>query len=481
MLGSRRNLKSEVVSVPVASEPRDYESHLQSNANIVSGNDPANSVRPISLKEQLKDWALKHKPSRECCNDILAILARQNLDVPRDIRSLIPKKSKLVIKSVPPGFYSHFGIEKQLMSFGDYVSQFEEIVFDINVDGIPLFRSSRVQLWPILIRILNFKVNNILPVGIYIGKQKPKDLEVYLLDFVQEHDNLSKTGICVSNKIVKLRLRAVICDAPATAFICGTVGHTSSHGCSKCTQVARKIDQVLTYTTNSDKLITDEDFTERRLKNHFSKKFRSEASPLETLNIKMVSQIALDTMHLIDLGVVRKFLIRLLNNKTSLEYKAPKENLSTISTKLVSLRKYIPLEFSRRPRGFEDIVHWKATEYRQFLLYTGILALKGSIHDELYYEFLLLHCSCRLLSCPRSYEENISLCQNMLSLFVENFPIVFKENSVSYNVHSLLHLTECVKQFGVLQNFFGLWLRKLSSDFKRLRKKTTMRTQANLQ
>lgn len=36
----------------------------------------------------------------------------------------------------------------------------------------------------------------------------------------------------------------------------------------------------------------------------------------------------------------------------------------------------------------------------------------------------------------------------MLNLFVENFPIIFGEDSVSYNVHSVLHVSETVKQTG---------------------------------
>jgi len=40
-------------------------------------------------------------------------------------------------------------------------------------------------------------------------------------------------------------------------------------------------------------------------------------TPFETLHVKMVTQIPLDCMHLIDLGVMRKFLDRLITNKTS--------------------------------------------------------------------------------------------------------------------------------------------------------------------
>lgn len=41
----------------------------------------------------------------------------------------------------------------------------------------------------------------------------------------------------------------------------------------------------------------------------------------------------------------------------------------------------------------------------------------------------------------------------MLQLFVENFPIIFGENSLSHNINGLLHLTVSVKVFGDLANF----------------------------
>lgn len=41
----------------------------------------------------------------------------------------------------------------------------------------------------------------------------------------------------------------------------------------------------------------------------------------------------------------------------------------------------------------------------------------------------------------------------MIQYYVESFPVIFGEHYVSYNVHSLLHLTECVKKVGFLGSF----------------------------
>lgn len=404
-----------------------------------------------SLIEKLRDWYIRNRPSRQCFEELLIILREENLKVPLSAKTILQNKQKMVVRNVSPGTYCHFGIEKQLQKISNIICEHKEIVFDMNIDGLPLFKSSRVHLWPILLRIVNVKNVNVFPIGIYLGRSKPSRIEEFLSEFIDELKTLTENGIKIKNKEIKLRIRAFICDAPAKAFLCGIVGHTSVHGCSKCVQVGKKINNVLTYSSEASQLITDQDFSDRKYLNHHQKFFYTKKTPLENVNVKMISQVPLDDMHLVDLGVMRKILVRMLHNKINV--KISKDNISKISKHLESLRPYIPKEFARYPRTFDEILNWKATEFRQFLLYTGILVLKDKVNDDFYYEFLLLHCACRLLACPKNYIQNIDVAQNMLELFVQNFSIIFGQNSVSYNVHGLLHLTESVKHFGALTSF----------------------------
>lgn len=58
-----------------------------------------------------------------------------------------------------------------------------------NIDGIPLFKSSKVQLWSILGMIKNI----LLPpftISIFCGTEKPKPLNKFLDDFIVELDKL---------------------------------------------------------------------------------------------------------------------------------------------------------------------------------------------------------------------------------------------------------------------------------------------------
>lgn len=426
----------------------DLEPTFEAIADSISSQ---NHLERIPLRQKIKEWFIKNKPTRTTADDMLTILKEEGLDVPKCIKTLVPNKEKIIIKKISPGFYSHFGIEKQIKALGHLISNVEEIIVDINIDGIPLFNSSRVQLYPILVNIVNVKNISIIPIGIYVGNSKPNDISLYLSDFVSEMKLINENGINIDKKRISFKIRAIICDAPAKAFVCGIVGHTSSHGCSKCVQIAKKVDNVLTYSTELSELITNDDFRQRIYKSHHQKKFRSESTPLENINVEMISQIPLDPMHLVDLGVTRKIVLRLIQNKVNFEI--PSEQVDIIFKSLEELAPFIPKEFVRGPRGLKEIYNWKATEFRQLLLYTGILVLKDNVPNQVYNHFLLIHCACRFLSMENNLDENIVVAKNLLEQFVRNFPVVFGENSVSYNVHGLLHLADCVKQFGILQNF----------------------------
>lgn len=47
-----------------------------------------------------------------------------------------------------------------------------------------------------------------------------------------------------------------------------------------------------------------------------------------------------------------------------------------MSSVLLSFTSYIPVEFARKPRMLDEINRWKSIEFRQFILYTGMVLLK---------------------------------------------------------------------------------------------------------
>lgn len=422
-----------------------------------------------SIKKKLKDWFLSYKPNVKCATSLLRILKSEDLDVPTSVVGLLGKYEKCKERTVAPGKYIHIGLKTHLEKLSTEIlkSDTDEITLDIGIDGLPIFKSSEVSLWPILGQVKNIRNSDVFIIGSYIGPKKPININVFLHDFVTEMSDIIKNGFYINSKRIAVNIRAFICDAPAKAFVCGIRGHVSSNGCTKCQQIAQKVDNTLTYSLNIGEKRSDEDFSLRRYENFHQPLHQEVEMELERLGIGMITQFPLESMHLIDLGITKKILTAIAKKKTINPVSS--SNIISISEVLLSLKPFIPREFARKPRTLLELPRWKATEFREFSLYTGIVALKEHVPEEIYEHFLLLHCFYRILSSSPN-TENLRKAQLMTTNFVELFPVLYGRSSISYNVHNILHIAECVEQFGDLSNFsaynFENFLQKIKKNIK---------------
>lgn len=432
---------------PLSSDVEDYSSDEDDHSTVTSS----------KLQQGLSQWVSECNVTHSQTNKLLKVLHSCNVEnnLPKCAKTLMSTpRQKIVTRSVAPGEYYHFGIQKYFLNCNNRkVLEMNEIILDIGIDGLPLFqKSSQLKLWPIIGAIAQQKNLPLFLIGSYSGRSAPKSSCDFLKDFVDEVKLLQANGILVgTNEVSKtFRIRLFSCDAPARAFISCTIGHTGKHGCSKCCQVGTKPHKSgIIYQTEICELRTDHSFKNRDHCHHHLSKFQSAKSSLETIDIGMVSQIPIDPMHLFDLGVTRRILMKLFTNK-SVGYRP---NITKISEDLLKYSSFVPAEFQRKPRSLNDLHYWKATEFRQFVLYTGIAALKDNVNDDIYYHFLTLHCAYRILSCPRHSTTNIDSAQILLQNFVDNYSHIYGSDQITYNVHNLLHVSECVRQFGPADSF----------------------------
>lgn len=121
------------------------------------------------------------------------------------------------------------------------------------------------------------------------------------------------------------------------------------------------------------------------------------------------------------------------------------------------MRGHLPLEFARQPRSLGELARWKATEFRQFLLYTGILILDGilqQIEGKMYLNFLLLHTAIQILCRPAMLSDaTIKFAHECLVNFVKTASDLYGEQMIVYNVHGLTHLAADVARFGCLDSY----------------------------
>jgi len=154
--------------------------------------------------------------------------------LPIDSRTIL-NTNKLITSNccvVKPGKYYHLGILNGIkQNIPDCINKNEIIQIVVGIDGLPIFKSSPEQFWPVLAYIRPNN-NEVFPVGIYCGKVKPNDSNEFLKEFVDEAKVLSDSGVYVNNKIYKLSIDVFCRDAPAKSFILKTKGHSGFFSCS---------------------------------------------------------------------------------------------------------------------------------------------------------------------------------------------------------------------------------------------------------
>lgn len=242
-------------------------------------------------------------------------------------------------------------------------------------------------------------------------QKKTNSISDFLEDFVNEIVQL-QSGFEFEGLTLRLKLSSMVCDAPACAFVKNIRGHIGYFGVGKCTQEGTCTDNRISYPDTSSPLRTDEDFHQMTNEEH-----HLGPSPVQRTSLGMLSGFPLDYMHLICLGVMRKMLMSWL--KGPLTCRLSPLNVARLSQRLMDVTSYVPLEFSRRPRALRELDCWKATEFRQFLLYTGPIILKGIVNTAIYHNFFQLFVGTLILSNPRLTEEYMEYSNALLVLFVQ--------------------------------------------------------------
>lgn len=94
-----------------------------------------------------------------------------NPNLPSDARTLRNTPRKISTRAVKPGRYWHFGIKRMIEILKSRGIRFQEdLTLNINIDGLPLYKSSKQVFWPILGKFVELK--NMKPFVIGISKKR---------------------------------------------------------------------------------------------------------------------------------------------------------------------------------------------------------------------------------------------------------------------------------------------------------------------
>lgn len=426
-----------------------------------------------NLAKLLAVWATDFDVTQNALTALLHLLSRYHPGLPLTAKTLLQTVENVEVVHFKDGsMYSHIGILSNLQQIFDAHSDDpcfsgDSLSIQVNIDGIPLHKSSNLQLWPILGILKGSSVEKPFTIGIYAGSHKPQAVREFLHDFIHEFKQMQSSAFLLGGKTYHLLVHSFVCDAPARAMLKQTKLHSGYHSCERCEQRGEHWCHKVVFPATDAVPRTDVRFDELADEQHHVGK-----SPLHELGIGFVSQFCLDYMHLVCLGVTRKLLILWmrgpLNTRLSIGL------LNRISERLIDLRNALPSEFARRPRTLFDVDRWKATEFRSFLLYTGPVILRGLLSEPLYNHFMLLsasiYCCLNSVTCVHY----LQFVRSSLLQFVNLAAEIYGKDVLVYNMHSLIHIADDVARFGPLDTISCFPFENHLRSLKKLVRKAEM-------
>ena len=83
-------------------------------------------------------------------------------------------------------------------------------------------------------------------------------------------------------------------------------------------------------------------------------------------------------------------------------------------------------------------------------MYTGKIVLNGILRQEQFEHFLCLSVASCILVCPEYARSHGDYAKQLMEFFVEQGKILYGDEFLVYNVHSMVHLADEAKEFGSL-------------------------------
>ncbi|XP_049294314.1 uncharacterized protein LOC125769601 isoform X3 [Anopheles funestus] len=369
--------------------------------------------------------------------------------LPKDARTLLRTPQNIGSQIVPisGGDFWYQGIEKALQCyFRNFNSEINTIEVTLSMDGLPLHTSGTTCFWPILMRVEGIPQAAIRVVAIFCGYSKPENAEEYLRPLVNELNHLHRNGITLNSITRPFKLRCIIGDAPARALIKGVRYYNGKEGCMKCTCHGEYLaeERKVIFVGVGAAARTDSMFRMQGYGRH-----HREPTPLTELDdfdiIKNV--VTSDSLHLLDHGATKKFLMHWKTAKFSSDEKWSQEQIDNISTFIMNMK--LPSEIIRRMRSLKFLKYWKGSEFKYFLLYGGIVILRDYLPEEEYDHFLKYFCAITIFS-TEVYKPLWVEGKRLIEEFILEVPRTYGREHLTSNIHNLQHIYDDICNFGPL-------------------------------
>lgn len=364
-------------------------------------------------------------------------------------------------------------IYKQLVDGGGPLSDPKNISLTWNTDGVPIFKSSKFSVWPFycIINELSFmertKRENMIFAGLWYGDSKPS-MVTFLRPLGDTLSKLADDGILVQPAeltsepfVCKVLTIAGTCDLPAKALVLNSVQYNGKFGCHKCEQPGETVKtgerghvHAFPYQHRDPKgpLRTNEKFAlDMKISNETKTPVKGVKGPCWLSKLKcynLIKGTAIDYMHSVLLGVMRLLMVLWFSPEFSRQPFSMAKNAKEIDRRFQDIS---PPSSTRYPRLVTSHrMFFKASEYRDILIFYGPVVFRGILATLYYKHFLLLSEAIFILLMESISVEQIDHAEKLLWNFCSQMANLYGERYETANVHLLVHLADSVKALGPL-------------------------------
>lgn len=340
----------------------------------------------------------------------------------------------------------------------------------INTDGINLYSSSKVELWPIFIAINElrpkhrFARENVLLLGIWQGKGKPP-FQIFMEHVGAELDNMYTKGLelIVENKIIVAKL-AIVCgvfDLPAKASLLNMTYFNGAESCITCEEIGVSVKQgkgnarCFPYKEETEKAkMRNHEEVAEQMKIGTAKKrvkgFKGVSGMLAIQSYDLVKGTVPDYMHGILLGITNMLLKKWFAPSESGKDYFIGKHIKLVSKRLQNIKP--PQSIERLPRDLEKhFLSLKATELQVWLLFYAIPSLSGILPDRYLEHFACLSDAVYILLGDSISTAQLNQAAALLNKFYADFVKLYPAGSCGLNVHNACsHLVWYVSLWGPL-------------------------------
>lgn len=427
-----------------------------------SSMDEENVPIPMDTNTKIRRFCIKYNLSRSACNELLDILTSEGINISKTHYKLYSGHfcDNYKVQPQPSNAELAYVSLKDNLQFlrkkGFLTDNMTQLSLKVNIDGLPLFKSSSTQAWPVLFTVDGINMTP-LPIACYVGQEKPQ-FKDFTNSLVAELNQFKGSFQEISPGFsIKLARVIFVCDCPARSFLQQIKGHTSYDGCSFCRIQGKFEDKRIIYPYEENLVLrTDDAYRDNEEENQ-----RAYSPFIEISSFQ--NDVPPEYMHLVCLGVVKKLLkvFAGVHSVPGLRIRG-----CAVTKAFEKYKMKLPSEFQRQIRHLRDVCHFKATECRSWLLYVGPVILKEVLPARYYQHFLLLHYAIYIL-CNPSWQSLYDHAHACLKRFVYQLGQLFGHKFWTYNSHNLLHLTHFVKSIGPLDDFSAFRFEALLYHLKR--------------